>query len=53
MNVRDWLFVEDNVPGRSTSSCDAGAIGEIYNIGAHNELPNVELTNKLLGPVRP
>ena len=52
MNVRDWLFVEDNVRAVDLV-LRRGAIGEIYNIGAHNELPNVELTNKLLGPVRP
>ncbi len=47
MNVRDWLYVEDN--------CEAidlvlhqGKIGEIYNIGADNELPNIELTRQIL-----
>lgn len=47
MNVRDWLYVEDN--------CEAidlvlhqGKIGEIYNIGADNELPNIELTRRIL-----
>ncbi len=33
---------------RSTSCCGRGRTGEIYNIGAHNELPNIELTRKLL-----
>jgi dTDP-glucose 4,6-dehydratase len=47
-NVRDWCFVEDN--------CEAvdlvlrqGEVGEIYNIGAGNELTNEELTLRLLG----
>ena len=47
MNVRDWLFVEDNVRAVDLV-LRRGAIGEIYNIGAHNELPNVDLTHKLL-----
>jgi dTDP-glucose 4,6-dehydratase len=46
-NVRDWCFVEDN--------CDAvhlvlrrGVVGEIYNIGAGNEITNRDLTHRLL-----
>ncbi len=48
LNVRDWCFVDDN--------CEAvdlvlrgGEIGEIYNIGAGNEITNQELTLRLLG----
>ena len=47
MNVRDWIYVDDN--------CEAldlvlhrGKIGEIYNIGAGNEKPNIWITRKLL-----
>jgi dTDP-glucose 4,6-dehydratase len=47
LNVRDWLFVGDNVRAVDLV-LRRGAAGEIYNIGAHNELPNVELTRKLL-----
>jgi len=47
LNVRDWCFVEDNC-----AAVDAvfrrGAIGEIYNIGAGNEITNRDLTNRLL-----
>ena len=32
---------------------DAGAVGEIYNIGAGNEITNRELTDRLLELVRP
>jgi len=46
-NIRDWLYVEDN--------CNAidlvlkkGKMGEIYNIGAGNEIPNIEITKKIL-----
>ena len=48
MNVRDWLFVEDN--------CEAidlilhkGKPGEIYNIGGTTEITNLELTYNILG----
>ncbi len=55
MNVRDWLFVEDH--------CDAlwlvlnrGVSGETYNVGGHNEWPNiriVELLCDLVDEMRP
>jgi len=47
LNVRDWLFVEDNVRAVDLV-LRSGEVGEIYNVGAHNELPNIELTHKLL-----
>jgi dTDP-glucose 4,6-dehydratase len=47
LNKRDWLYVEDNC-----AAIDAvlrtGEPGEIYNVGAGNELPNRELTERLL-----
>ena len=52
MNVRDWLYVDDNVRAIDLV-LRSGADGEIYNIGAHNELPNIELTRKLLALLRP
>ncbi len=47
LNVRDWCYVEDNCVGVDVVLRN-GAIGEIYNIGAGNEVPNVELTHKIL-----
>ena len=47
MNVRDWCFVEDNCAGVDLVRRE-GLVGEIYNIGAGNELPNRELTMKIL-----
>ena len=42
LNVRDWLYVEDH--------CRAidlilrhGRIGEVYNIGGHNEMRNIDI----------
>jgi len=47
LNVRDWLYVYDH--------CEAldivlhnGKIGEVYNIGGHNEKTNLEITKIIL-----
>jgi len=42
LNVRDWLYVEDH-----SSAIDLiihkGRVGEIYNIGGHNEKRNIDI----------
>jgi dTDP-glucose 4,6-dehydratase len=47
LNQRDWLYVDDHCAGVQLV-LDAGAPGEIYNIGAGNETPNRVLVDKLL-----
>jgi dTDP-glucose 4,6-dehydratase len=47
MNVRDWCYVEDNCAAVDLV-LRKGAIGQIYNIGAGNEIPNRELTERIL-----
>ncbi|MDH3756152.1 MAG: dTDP-glucose 4,6-dehydratase [Acidimicrobiia bacterium] len=47
MNIRDWCYVEDNCAGVDLV-LRSGAIGETYNIGAGNEMPNRELTDRIL-----
>lgn len=47
-NVRDWLFVEDNAAAQWLV-LTRGVQGDIYNIGAGNELTNLELTRRILG----
>jgi dTDP-glucose 4,6-dehydratase len=47
LNRRDWLHVEDHCAGVD-AVLRRGDAGEIYNIGAGNELSNVDLTEKLL-----
>jgi len=47
MNVRDWCYVEDNCVGIDLV-LRRGEVGEIYNIGAGNEIPNRVLTEKIL-----
>jgi dTDP-glucose 4,6-dehydratase len=47
LNVRDWLHVDDHC--RAVAMLlDAGAHGETYNVGGGNEVPNVELTKRIL-----
>jgi dTDP-glucose 4,6-dehydratase len=46
-NVRDWIHVEDH--NRAAHLVlQQGRVGEVYNIGAHEEHTNRELTYKLL-----
>jgi dTDP-glucose 4,6-dehydratase len=47
LNVRDWLFVDDHCRGIQLV-LEAGAPGEVYNIGGGVELTNKELTQRLL-----
>jgi dTDP-glucose 4,6-dehydratase len=46
-NERDWLYVEDHCSAIHLL-VDRGQLGEIYNIGANEQLPNLELTKMIL-----
>ncbi len=55
MNVRDWLFVRDHAEAL-WCVLRRGKEGETYNIGGHNEMPNlriVELICDLVDEFRP
>lgn len=47
MNVRDWLFVYDHCEAIDTV-LHKGTVGEVYNIGGHNEKTNLEITHIIL-----
>jgi dTDP-glucose 4,6-dehydratase len=47
LNVRDWTYVADNVAAQWLVLTE-GVPGEVYNVGAGNELTNRELTFRLL-----
>ena len=47
LNVRDWLYVYDHCQAIDTV-LHKGKIGEIYNIGGHNEKTNMEITHLIL-----
>jgi dTDP-glucose 4,6-dehydratase len=50
MNVRDWLHVDDHC--RAVLLLLArGTPGETYNVGGGNEVPNIELTKRILALV--
>lgn len=46
-NIRDWLYVKDH--------CEAidliirsGVVGEVYNVGGHNEMRNIDIVKLIL-----
>lgn len=41
-NVRDWLYVEDHCKAIDRI-LQNGRVGEIYNIGGHNEMRNIDI----------
>ena len=47
LNVRDWLYVYDHCKAIDTVLHN-GKIGEVYNIGGHNEKTNLEITKLIL-----
>ena len=47
LNVRDWIYVKDHCYGILTI-LEKGQIGEIYNLGAHNEKTNIEIVKIIL-----
>ncbi|OGT89324.1 MAG: dTDP-glucose 4,6-dehydratase [Gammaproteobacteria bacterium RIFOXYA12_FULL_61_12] len=46
LNIRDWLYVEDHCRAIQTVLA-RGRPGEVYNIGGHNELTNLEIVDTL------
>ena len=42
LNVRDWLYVEDHCRAIDLILRE-GCIGEVYNVGGHNEMANIDI----------
>ena len=42
LNVRDWLYVEDHCKAIDLI-LHKGRIGEVYNVGGHNEMRNIDI----------
>ncbi len=42
INVRDWLYVEDHCKAIDLIIRN-GKVGEVYNIGGHNEMKNIDI----------
>ena len=47
MQIRDWLYVRDHCEA-ILRVAEQGRSGEVYNIGGHNEYPNIEIVRRIL-----
>ena len=48
LQVRDWLYVKDHCRA-ILKVLEAGQVGEVYNIGGHNEMANLEVVKIICG----
>jgi dTDP-glucose 4,6-dehydratase len=48
MNVRDWLYVTDHCSA-IRAVLEKGALGETYNVGGWNEMPNINIVKIVCG----
>lgn len=46
LNVRDWLYVEDHCRAIDLILHN-GRVGEVYNIGGHNEMRNIDIVKMI------
>jgi dTDP-glucose 4,6-dehydratase len=46
-NIRDWIYVEDNIRAIN-EIMNKGIVGNVYNIGADNEIKNIDLVKQIL-----
>jgi len=47
LNVRDWLYVEDHCKAIDLIIHN-GKMGEVYNVGGHNEMANIDIVKLIL-----
>jgi len=47
LNVRDWLYVKDHCLAIDLI-IHQGRVGEVYNVGGHNEMTNIEIVKLIL-----
>ena len=47
INVRDWLYVEDHCRAIDLI-LENGKVGEVYNVGGHNEMRNIDIVKLIL-----
>ena len=47
LNVRDWLYVEDHCRAIDLI-LQKGRIGEVYNVGGHNEMRNIDIVKLII-----
>ena len=51
LNVRDWLFVEDHCKAIDMVIKE-GKLGEIYNVGGHNERTNITIVKTIINHIK-
>ena len=47
INVRDWLYVDDHCRAIDLI-LEKGSVGQVYNIGGHNEMRNIDIVKMIL-----
>ncbi len=47
LNIRDWLYVEDHCKAIDLIVRE-GRIGEVYNVGGHNEMSNINIVKLIV-----
>jgi dTDP-glucose 4,6-dehydratase len=47
MQIRDWLYVRDHCEA-ILAVLERGQVGRVYNIGGHNEYPNLDIVRLIL-----
>ena len=50
LNVRDWLYVEDHCKAIDLE-VRQGREGEIYNVGGHNEMRNIDIVKLIISTI--
>jgi dTDP-glucose 4,6-dehydratase len=50
-NVRDWLYVEDHCKAVDLVLLQ-GRTGEVYNVGGHNEMKNIDIVKLTIATIR-
>jgi len=51
MQVRDWLYVDDHCKAIDMVIRD-GVCGEVYNVGGHNERPNIFIVKTIINYIK-
>ena len=51
MQVRDWLYVEDHCKAIDMVVRN-GKLGEVYNVGGHNERPNIFIVKTIINYIK-
>ena len=45
--IRDWLYVQDHCAA-IRRILEAGRVGEVYNVGGWNEMPNIDIVHTII-----